>query len=553
MRISIRELLKNHLTNPCLAANDPAACTIRAIGLGGGSDPDDCWVEVKHQDGEAFLDDLSSAAYENGVTKEHKVMILVCAAMRGHVQSMNDLGWCFRTGNGVEKDLKLAIRWHTQAADRGNADAMHHLGNIYTEEGSPVWDGPRGISWFEKALAAGDCFVKGDLAHCLLCGKCVPKDVGRAEALLVDAIRVNHDCEDWQKDLARCPLKPGEIRNRYGQKMRQIDIDFYHACRTESVEELKEMLERGANPNAAWYNDIGDDFYPVHQAALNPDFEVLKLVIAAGADPCQNDFWSAQPLAYAVRRGSLEKVRYLIGLGNDPARVDYDGASVFYNAAANPDVRVLELLLEHGVDMNDGADDMTPMSRALVDSTPERIKWLVDHGAWMYIAVERRAYRTPLENLRAILECGYDPNAFDEDSEDTKVIDHLDPRRQALFEEFGGSVLNRDAEKFYQTYKGEIRHYRRYGVVEFQRKKYSLCEDIWSDNAPTLCLRGMALGVRHDETMDEDGFYPCATLYFTDGDGVHPVEVTEGPSETMRFNPVLCQFKDITDGTVIEV
>lgn len=118
---------------------------------------------------------------------------------------------------------------------------------------------------------------------------------------------------------------------------------------------------------------------------------------------------------------------------------------------------MLELLLEHGVDMNDGAADMTPMSRALVVSTPERVKWLADRGAHINDAVEQKAYRAPLANLRAILEYGYDPNTFDEDSEDTKVIDHLDPRRQALFEEFGGTVLNREAEKFYLTYMGEIR------------------------------------------------------------------------------------------------
>ena len=75
--------------------------------------------------------------------------------------------------------------------------------------------------------------------------------------------------------------------------------------------------------------------------------------------------------------------------------------------------------------MHEGAIDMTPMSQAMVNSTPERIKWLVDHGASLYYAVERRAYCTPLENLRAVLDCGYDPNTFDEDSEDTKVIDHL--------------------------------------------------------------------------------------------------------------------------------
>lgn len=550
MRILIQALLKEHLTNHGFAADDPVVRTIHAVGI---DDCGDCWVDVEHDEGEAFLKDLFDAAYEKDMSEDDKARILACSAVLGHVYGMHDLGWCFHFGKGVTSDYDLAIYWHTQAADRGDAYAMQNLGSIYTEENSPVWDGPKGIAWFEKAVAKGDCSAKGDLAHCLLCGKCVPKDAARAEMLLVDAIRANHEREDWQKDLARCPLKPGEIRNRYGQKMRQIDIDFYHACRTASVKQLKKMLERGANPNAAWYNDIGDDYYPIHQAALNPDFDVLKLVIEAGADPCQGDFWSAQPLAYAVRQGSLEKVRYLIERGNDPSRVDYDGSSVFFEAAANPDVRVLELLLEHGANMDEGAIDMTPMSQAMVNSTPERIKWLVDHGASLYYAVERRAYCTPLENLRAVLDCGYDPNTFDEDSEDTKVIDHLDPRRQALFEEFGGTVYNREAEKFYLTYKGEIRHYHRYGVVEFEGKKYSLCEDVWLDNAPTLSSRGIALGVRHDETMDEDGFYPCASLYFTGNDGIHPVEVTEGPSETMWFNPVLCQFKDLTTGILLEL
>lgn len=553
MKIPIGKLVMKRLTERDYAADDPVVRSVYAVGIGMDDEHGDYNVEVEDADGEAFLECLFNAAYKAGVSESHKAKILVCAAVLGHIQSMNDIGWCFHFGKGVQRDYDLAIYWHMQAADRGDKYAMQNLGKIYTEENSPVWDGPRGIVWFEKAVAHGEHFAMGDLARCLLCGKCVTKDESRAEELLVNAIRVNHDREDWQKDLARCPLKPGEIRNRFGQKMRKIDVEFYQACRTETVQRLEDLLERGANPNAAWYNDIGDDYYPIHQAAMNPDFEVLKFVIAAGADPCQGDFWWAQPLSYAVRMGSLEKVRYLIELGNDPSRVDYDGSSVFFQSAANPDIRVLELLLEHGVDMNAGADDMTPLSKAMTDSTPERVKWLLDHGAWMYDAMVHRAYRTPLENLRVVLEFGFDPNTLDEDAEDTKVMDYLDPGRQALFKKFGGTVLNQDAEKFYQTYKGEIELYSRYGVVEFEGKRYSLCEEVLADNMPILSPRGAAMGVRHDESMDADGFYRCATLYFAGEDCLHPVEVTEGPSETIWFNPVLCQFKEQTGEVILEL
>lgn len=544
MKISIAEFLRIKLNALSSDSNeDPRVKTIKCI-LDDGIDVI-CSVEVDHLGGERFAEELFDCAYGE-VSERDKVAILACAALIGHCYSMNDLGWCLHFGKGIKTNYELSIYWHERAAALGDSYAMQNLGKIYTEKDSPVWDGKKGIEWFEKAVKGGEVLAKGDLAHCLLCGKCVPKDASRAEELLVQAISCNHNREDWQEDLAHCPLAPGEIRTKYGQKMRQIDIDFYNACRTGTVKDLEELLAKGANPNAAWYNDIGDDFYPVHQAALNPDFEVLKFVIGKGADPCQCDFWTAQPLAYASRKGSLEKVKYLVELGNDANRVDYDGSSVIGAAAANPDIKVIEYLLEQGADINDSADDQSPLCNALPNSTPERIRWLIEHGAWVSYAVEHRAYRTPLENLRAVLELGYDPNTFDEDSTDTKVIDHLDSKRRALFEEFGGQVLNYDAEKYYLKYKGEIKFYERHGVVEFDGRKYSLCEDPAKDNAPSLNPRGIAFGVRHDAEMDLDGYYPCSTLYFINDDYLRPVDATEGTSESMRFNPVLCEFRAVS-------
>ena len=152
MKVSTNELLKKYLINPSLTADSPVARTIRSVD---NSDGGDCEVDVEHEDGEAFLTDLFNAAYKYGVSEVDKARILVCAAVLGHVQSMNDLGWCFHFGKGVVRDYDLAIYWYTQAASRGDAYAMQNLGQIYTAENSPVWDGPKGISWFEKAVAEG--------------------------------------------------------------------------------------------------------------------------------------------------------------------------------------------------------------------------------------------------------------------------------------------------------------------------------------------------------------------------------------------------------------
>lgn len=247
-----------------------------------------------------------------------------------------------------------------------------------------------------------------------------------------------------REELLKCKLEPGQIMSRYGQKMWQIDVDFYNACKNGTVEDLKKLVEQGANPNAPWYNDIGDDFYPIHQAALNPDIEVLKYIVSLGADPCQKDFWCAEPLSYAAREGTLEKIKYLVELGNDPALVDDDGLSVLTYAALNPHIEALDYLLSKGADINaDVAMYEEPLFIAIEKGTPERVKYLIEHGAKTSCIDSHWLDDAPLENIRALLECGYDPNSKDEE-EGGKVVDHLDESRKALFDSFS-TVLGRTA------------------------------------------------------------------------------------------------------------
>lgn len=247
-----------------------------------------------------------------------------------------------------------------------------------------------------------------------------------------------------REELLKCKLEPGQIMSRYGQKMWQIDVDFYNACKNGTVEDLKKLVEQGANPNAPWYNDIGDDFYPIHQAALNPDIEVLKYIVSLGVDPCQKDFWCAEPLSYAAREGTLEKIKYLVELGNDPALVDDDGLSVLTYAALNPHIEVLDYLLSKGADINaDVAMYEEPLFIAIEKGTPERVKYLIEHGANTSYVDSHWLDDAPLENIRALLECGYDPNSKDEE-EGGKVVDHLDESRKTLFMEFRGVAVDTD-------------------------------------------------------------------------------------------------------------
>ena len=171
---------------------------------------------------------------------------------------------------------------------------------------------------------------------------------------------------------------------------------------------------------------------------------MVRYVVSLGVDPCRADHWGRQPLAFAVRRNSLEVARYLVEAGNDPCRQDNDGQSVLSEAALNPDIRVVEYLLSLGAKVDDCAAEMSELGRALAFGTTERMQFFMDHGADLARAMEAKANSAPLENIRYVLEHGYDPNTFcwraHDEGPREKVIDRLSPKRRKLFMEFGGKL-----------------------------------------------------------------------------------------------------------------
>lgn len=247
------------------------------------------------------------------------------------------------------------------------------------------------------------------------------------------------------------------ITDRYEDRRakREIDTELYHKIAKAPLSDIKRLIEEGANPNESVYDSIGANFYTVHRAALNPDISVLKYLVSLGVDPCRMDFWGRQPLAFAVRKNPVEFASCLVEeLGNQPDYVDCDGGTAIAEAVLNPHIEVLEYLLDKGSDINEGAMGETPIAIAVKSGTPDRLAYLLDHGADMDAIAESACF-APMANLRFLLKRGFDPNALD-DLGDSKVIDHLDPKRRALFEEFGGKVMNPDAEKYYKMYPDEM-------------------------------------------------------------------------------------------------
>ena len=233
---------------------------------------------------------------------------------------------------------------------------------------------------------------------------------------------------------------------------REIDLRLYRQIATASLSNVKALIDSGADPGARAYDELNHWYCVVHRASLNPNLEVLKYLVSLGIDPCQSDFWGREPLSFAVRSNGKAHAEYLIALGNRADNEDCDGGTVIAEAALNPYVEVLDLLFKHGANPNAGAMYEEPLAIAVSRGTPGRVQYFIEHGADISYVDGLAAYDAPIENLRVLLKGGYDANQLDETG-GGRVIDHLDDVRRALFEEFGGVVLNPNAEKYHLSLK----------------------------------------------------------------------------------------------------
>ena len=140
---------------------------------------------------------------------------------------------------------------------------------------------------------------------------------------------------------------------------------------------IKTLLTRGADVNLRakdstetrtiftmqWLYEDGAT--PFLRAAQSGDMELMKLLLAHGADPKIATANNVTALAVAAGIGwvqgvtyewsekdSLEAVRLLLDLGVDPNAVDGDGRTALHGAAHKGRNEVVQLLVEHGAHLD---------------------------------------------------------------------------------------------------------------------------------------------------------------------------------------------------------
>jgi ankyrin repeat protein len=103
--------------------------------------------------------------------------------------------------------------------------------------------------------------------------------------------------------------------------------------RNDNTDVIRALLDGGADPK------VHGDYSALHRAAGLCEPEVVRLLLARGADPNARDMSGVTPLISAAVAGRLETVRLLIAAHADVSARDSSGRSVLTHAGRHPDVQ----------------------------------------------------------------------------------------------------------------------------------------------------------------------------------------------------------------------
>jgi ankyrin repeat protein len=134
------------------------------------------------------------------------------------------------------------------------------------------------------------------------------------------------------------------------------ELDVLDAAASGRLDVLRAYVEAGQDALAA---RSPEGFTPLHLAAFFGGGATVRLLLAAGMDPDadQDNPLRVRPLHSAVAARDLDAATALLEAGAEPNTAQQGGFTPLLAAAHNDDVRMVELLLRHGADRDQAADD----------------------------------------------------------------------------------------------------------------------------------------------------------------------------------------------------
>ena len=164
---------------------------------------------------------------------------------------------------------------------------------------------------------------------------------------------------------------------------------------------------------------------PVTAAVQNEDVDELRDLIARGANVNEKEDDGTSPLAAAVENGNLEIVRILLDFGAKVNARDDDKRTPLMMLDDDASVELASALIDAGAKVKVTDDEgNTPLILAARDVKPDVLKVLIDAGADVnaandngVTALMNAARDEDIEKVRLLLHAGADVNAKDKEGE----------------------------------------------------------------------------------------------------------------------------------------
>lgn len=152
--------------------------------------------------------------------------------------------------------------------------------------------------------------------------------------------------------------------------------DFFIAVRNDNVGNVKDLLQRGFDPNTR--DARGNSGLAIAMQAQSPKAaRALLAVPAVDVDAINQAGESA--LMLAALKGDLDGLGLLLDRG---AHVNQPGWSALHYAATGPEAQAVRLLLDRGAEVNaTSPNGTTPLMMAAQYGTEDSVKLLLDRGA----------------------------------------------------------------------------------------------------------------------------------------------------------------------------
>lgn len=160
-----------------------------------------------------------------------------------------------------------------------------------------------------------------------------------------------------------------------------------------SSEIVKALIANGSDINC----EDGHGITALMEAARAGRENIVEILLSNGADMNVHNRWGSTAMHNAVRNGHKDIVEIFIARGFD---VRATGAELVFTAAAAGKSKVLELLHEHGAEIDAKAkNEYTPLHIAVFMGHTDVVEWLLDKGADINTSTEYGT--TPLHNAVA--------------------------------------------------------------------------------------------------------------------------------------------------------